>query len=64
MAPCSGIFAEDVRTPCISCIIVVSLTQEIANIVVAADGGANRILDMENAGDPDCVSEAITVPDI
>ena len=37
---------------------------EIANIVVAADGGANRILDMENAGDLDCVSEAITVSDI
>ena len=37
---------------------------KIANIVVAADGGANRILDMENAGDPDCVSEAITVSDI
>ena len=34
---------------------------DIANIVVAADGGANRMLDMENAGDPSRVSEAITV---
>ena len=34
---------------------------KIANVVVAADGGANRILDIENAGDPSCVSEAITV---
>ena len=37
---------------------------EIANIVVAADGGANRILDIKNAGDPDCVSGALTVSDI
>lgn len=36
---------------------------EVANIVVAADGGANRILDMENAGDSDRVSEAVTVCD-
>ena len=36
---------------------------EIATIVVAADGGANRIFDVENAGDTDCVSEAITVAD-
>ena len=36
---------------------------EVANIVVAADGGANRIFDMENAGDPDRVSEAVTVYD-
>ena len=34
---------------------------EIANIVVAADGGANRILDMENAGEPDRVSKVITL---
>ena len=34
---------------------------EVANIVVAADGGANRIFDMENAGDPDRVSEAVIV---
>ncbi len=64
MAPCSGIFAEDVCSLWISCAKDASLTQEIANIVVAADGGANRILDMENTGDPDCVSEAITVSDI
>lgn len=38
-----------------------AIDAEIANIVVAADGGANRILDMENAGEPDRVSEAITV---
>ena len=37
---------------------------EIAKIVVAADGGANRIIDIKDAGDPDCVSEAITVSDI
>ena len=61
MAPCSGIFAEDVRTSWIYCVKDASLTQEIANIVVAADGGANRILDMQNAGDLSCVREAITV---
>lgn len=36
---------------------------EIATTVIAADGGANRIFDMENAGDTDCVSEAVTVAD-
>ena len=61
MVPCSGIFVEDVRK------LVNILCQrrvidaEVAKIVVAADGGANRIFDMENAGDPDRVSEAVTV---
>ena len=61
MVPCSGIFAGDVRISCISGAKDASLTQKIANIVVVADGGANRILDMENAGDPSCVSGAIIV---
>ena len=37
-----------------------AIDAEVANIVVAADGGANRIFDMENA---DRVSEAVTVSD-
>lgn len=37
---------------------------ETAQIVVAADGGANRVLDIKDAEDPDCVSEAITVSNI
>ena len=36
---------------------------ELANTVVAADGGANRILDIKNAKDPNCVSDAVSVPD-
>ena len=35
----------------------------IASIVVAADGGANRILDMGASADPDCVSNAVTFAD-
>ena len=37
------------------------IDSKTANVVVAADGGANRILGIENARDPSCVSEAITV---
>ena len=35
----------------------------IASIVVAADGGANRILDMGTSEDQDRVSDAVTVAD-
>ena len=35
----------------------------IASVVVAADGGANRILDMGTSGDQESVSNAVTVAD-